>query len=207
MMRTLSLLGEITFPVTLTLEDLERVLTWPTWDYFRELVESTGSQEAGLVATAAVFSQIEAHRADLTEDSYNEYGRKLLLYILELMDQQGQWQDYLQAWDQFRREYTFYIDYSTRSLDHHGIRMQPFVLGASADGLRVHFLWLTLNRKEAIELMVQEAWAIGKPRGPLLWSKSDLTLAEIEKRMEWIWRRTVVWSGGSDPCGAGEGPR
>jgi hypothetical protein len=175
MMKTLSPLGEITFPVTLTLEDLERVLTWPTWGYFRELIESAG--------------------------------RKLLSYILELMDQQSRWEDYLQAWGQFRRDYDFYIDYSTRSLDHHGIWMQPFVLGASTEGLRIHFLWRTVQRKELIELMLQESWATGKPRGLLHRSRTDLTLAEIEERIEWIWRKTMGWSRRSDPRGAGERPR
>jgi hypothetical protein len=84
--------------------------------------------------------------------------------------------------------------------------MTPFVLGGSADGLRVHFLWHTLDRKELIEQEVREVWASGDPERLNQPSRVDPAPGEIQRRIEWLFRKSLDWSERTDPKGGESWP-
>ena len=202
-------------PSSLDLSVLDRVLSWPTWRFVQEMIVATRRYEEGLEAGVVMFSFLEDHREKLPEQTYSDYAKKLLWFVLDMMDRSDQWEEYLQTWESIRKTTCFHLVYAARALKYHGGRMTPFLLDIpenqdeptlvevrldqaegvqlwepelTRDLLRVHFLWPTLRRKEMIAKKVRKARA-GEMVGNLYHRPlSDLTPAEVERRIQWITR-------------------
>lgn len=70
-------------------------------------------------------------------------------------------------------------------------------LGPDADGLRVHFLWPTVHRKELIERKVERRRCGQKLGNVMHATQDDLSSDELRARLAWVarQRRAESWSG------------
>jgi hypothetical protein len=173
-------------PDGLNREVLKGILSHPTWNFVQEAIVATRRYEEGLEAGKSLLRYVEGIREDLPQQEYSDYAQKLNSFILMMLDKADMWEEYLATWQSVRETTDFFRTYSASSRTGHGSRFEPFILGAEGESLRVHFLWLTLHRKEVIERKAERARA-GKKLGNLMHgTHSELSAAEVRRRIEWI---------------------
>ena len=187
-MNTLPQLARISLPANLDLSVLAGILSYPTWNFVQEAIVATRSYEEGLESGLALLSFLEARRDELQEEVYAGYAKRLLFFIINMMDKLDRWEEYLQSWNSIRENSSFFLTYASGARSSYGARFEPFVLGTIGDSLKVHFLCVTLHRKEVLERKVKKARAGGKVGNLYHGKREDLAPDEIERRVEWITR-------------------
>ena len=103
----------------LKLSDLEKILSYPTWNYVQEAISATRSYEEGLEAGVCMFDLLEDHREELTQFAYNDHAKKILWFCLEMMDKLDQWEEYLETWHSLRENTDFHMHFVERPIWKH----------------------------------------------------------------------------------------
>ncbi len=82
------------------------------------------------------------------------------------------------------------MPYSREARNHHGDRIEPFVLGEDKYTLWIHFLYPVMWRKEVIERKVARKKAGRKLGNQYYHPPGELSEAEVRRRLGWILSRS-----------------
>ena len=170
----------------LTPEKLHAVLSYPTWNYIRQAIDSTRSYEQGLDAALMLLYLAEEYGGLFSPKHHARQMMDLYWFILHILDKLDRWEDYLRLWNHIRQHTTYALTYTRSSREVHGSRIAPFIMREGTQSLYVHFLYPTSHRRSLIERKVARQRK-GSRIGNLVHAKqSELTQEEIHRRLKWI---------------------
>ncbi len=160
--------------------------TW-TWAGLVQAVLATRSYEAGLDAGLLLLRVTDLHHERLRQREYVAHRKHLYWFILELLDRLDRWDAYVAVWEYVRTHTAHTL--TLQSLARHDARLEPFILGEDARGLKVHFLWLSRHRKRVIERKRQRQRRGGKLGN--LWhaAQAELSDQDMRERLEAVAQR------------------
>lgn len=170
----------------LTLRTYRELLSYPTWNYFRQAVINTRSYEAGLDAAFMLLRAGDEYKPTLSSKKHARNMQHIFQLILTCLDKLDHWEEYLQAWEQIRQNTDYAMTYSRSARQTHGERIEPFVLGEDSHTLYIHFLYLESHRKALIERKLERKRRGGKLGNLLHARPEELTVQDVEGRLEWL---------------------
>ncbi len=163
-----------------------KIMSYPVWNYIRQAVVSTRAYEEGLNVGLLLLYLTEEYHLQLNVKEYKKNSILLYCFILDMLDREDRWEEYLNAWEQIRENTNFAITYTMDARFHHGERMTPFILRMGPDFLYIHFLYTLLYRKEVITRKLNKKNSGGKTSNLLHARQEELSEAEIKRRLDWI---------------------
>jgi hypothetical protein len=170
----------------LTLHTFRALLSYPTWNYVRQAAINTRSYQTGLDGALILLRAADEYKPMLTPKEHARCMQDIFQFILTCLDKLDRWEEYLQAWEQIRRNTNYAMTYNRSARQTHGERIEPFVLGEDRRTLYVHFLYFTSHRKSLIERKLERKRR-GQKIGNLLHARPDeLTVQDIEARLAWL---------------------
>ena len=168
------------------LEKYRQILSYPTWSFLRQVIVETRSYEEGLEGALVLLDYTEENSHRLGKKEYETNLSQLYFLILEMLDKQDRWEDYLHAWNQIRENTGFLLTYDRKALEFHSPRIEPFIVRKGTEHVFVHFLWVTSPREELIERKVARKRA-GKKLGNLMHAHpQQLFESERKRRLDRI---------------------
>lgn len=158
----------------------------PNWNYIHQLIIKTRNYEKGIFAILFLIEKLEIYKSKLTSEEYEEIGKSLYLFFLHLLDKSDRWEDYLQVWEQLKRECKFHLNYVKSARFSHEDDFEEFILEETEYELHVHFLYFTSYRKKVIERKAFKK-SEGSKLGNLYHATIDeLSENEIKERIAWV---------------------
>ncbi len=170
----------------LTLRLYRQILSSPTWGFAIEAAVRTRFYEKGLDACLTLLHFTDEHLDELSQKEIETNRRWLFYFLLTLLDKLDQWEDYLSVWRCLRERTNLTVPYSREAREHHGDRIEPFVLGEDKYTLWIHFLYPVMWRKEVIERKVARKKAGKRLGNQYHHPPSELSEAEVRRRLGWI---------------------
>ncbi len=160
-----------------------------TWGWLLQAVRATRAYQPGLDAGLLLLRVIELHQPRLSQSECTVHRTQLYWFILDMLDRLDQWDAYLATWARVRAHTAETLTYQAYARQQHGTRLTPFILGEDAHGLTIHFLWLTLHRKELIERKVarqRRGQRVGNVKHA---TQEELSTDELRERLAWVARQ------------------
>lgn len=185
--------GSIYLAKTFSLNKYRKIISYPTWNYVSQAIFTTRSYEAGLEGALLLLRLTEHYKPKIEKKEYESNLRHLYSFVLSMLDSLDRWEEYLDLWERLFREAPLADTYSKDARNHHGAKIEPFVVGEDEHILYIHFLWGTQDRKEVIERKLLKKRS-GKRIDYLLHAQQEqLTDSEIQRRLERLawWVETV----------------
>jgi hypothetical protein len=180
---------------SLDLATYRAIFNFIMWNRIRQGIVATRAYEAGIDTAFVLLRFTEQHLDELTPKEQNN--NRVLLYglILDCLDKLDRWEDYLDAWQQLRKNTSLETNAYAKEVVHNGPlaeRSRPFILRETDNYVFFHFLRNHCRRKELIERKLDRKRA-GKKIGNLLHaSPTELSEADVAERMrklkEWFAR-------------------
>ena len=179
----------------LDLQTFRSIMAYPTWNFVCQAIVASRSYERGWDGGLLLFRYAEEHQDNFGRAEFESYCVQLWFFILEMLDRLDEWDAYLTAWESVRAHTDYALTYVSGARRTHGARLAPFIIGEDSNGLAVHFLWLTLHRKEVIERKVARRRR-GQKLGNLMHARQEeLSDGEIRDRLMWVVRLAREVSG------------
>lgn len=170
----------------LDLATYQAIFHFIMWNRIRQGIVATRAYEAGIDTAFMLLRFTEQHLDSLTPKEQND--NRVLLYglILDCLDKLDRWEEYLDAWEQLRKNTSLETSAYAKDAVHNGSlteRSRPFILRETGKYVFFHFLRNHCRRKEMIERKLDRKRS-GKKVGNLLHaSLADLSEADVAERM------------------------
>jgi hypothetical protein len=170
----------------LDLKRYRKIMGYPLWGYLCQAVDITRSYQEGLEFDLLLIRFTEDNLHKLSEREHSCNLKRLYRFALRMVDALDRWEEYLATWKTMRANTTLTDAYPKNEWNLQDPGLQSFLLREEAHLLHVHFLWLTLGRKETIERKLARKRS-GKKIGNLLHQqKPELTEEEIQRRLDFL---------------------
>lgn len=188
-MGTLVLATDELLKARFSLPTYRRLMSYPHWNYFTQSLVASRAYEKGLDACLILLRYTEENQKELSAKECERNLGAVYYLLLKLLDRLDRWEEYVALWDGLRLNVSLSLSYDKAVLDQRAEEVKPFILSNQGSTVEIHFLYLTLDRKELIERKLARKRA-GKKLGNLMHSQQDeLSEPEIRRRLERIKER------------------
>lgn len=171
----------------ITYEQFRELLSYPTWNYLRQVIWIARAYDKGLTAGIHLLNLNEEYKERLTQKEYDNHTRLLYGLCLDMLDKLDRWDDFLVAFDQVWKDRRFIFRCHKKTLNEEfGDLLAKGVVSETEHYVYIHEFYLHLIRKEVIERKIQR-----RERGYKLGSmyhhtRENLAPEEVAYRQKWL---------------------
>jgi hypothetical protein len=171
----------------ITYEQFKELLSYPTWNYFLQVIRMTRAYDKGLTAGIHLLNLNEDYKDRLAQEEYENHIRLLYGLCLDMLDNLDRWDDFLVAFDQIWKDRRFVFRCHKKSLNEEfGDLLVKGVVSETEHYVYVHEFYLHILRKEVIERKIQRREQ-GRELGNMYHhTREDLTQEEVAYRQMWL---------------------
>jgi len=171
----------------ITYEQFRELLSYPTWNYFLQVVRITRAYDEALGAGIHLLNLNEEYKNRLTQKEYDDHTRLLFHLCLDMLDNIDRWDDFLVAFDQVWKDRRFIFRCHKKSLNEEfGDLLAKGVVSETKHYIYVHEFYLHILRKEGIERKIQRREQGRKLGNMYHHTREDLTSEEVAYRQRWL---------------------
>jgi hypothetical protein len=171
----------------ITYDQFKELLSYPTWNYFLQVIRMTRAYDKGLTAGIHLLNLNEEYKDRLTQEEYDNHIRLLYGLYLDMLDNLDRWDDFLVAFDQVWKDQRFVFRCHKKSLNEEfGDLLAKGVVSETEHYVYVHEFWLHILRKEVIERKIQRREQGRKLGNMYHHTREDLTPEEVAYRQRWL---------------------
>ena len=171
----------------ITYDQFRALLSYPTWNYFLQVICLTRVYDKGLTAGIHLLNLNEKYKDMLTQKEYDDHTRLLYSICLDMLDKLDRWDDFLVAFDQVWKDKRFVFRCHKKSLNEEfGDLLAKGVVSETEHYVYVHEFWLHILRKEVIKRKIQRREQGRKLGNMYHHTREDLTPEEVAYRQRWL---------------------
>jgi hypothetical protein len=171
----------------ITYDQFKELLSYPTWNYFLQVIRMTRAYDKGLTAGIHLLNLNEEYKDRLTQEEYDNHIRLLYGLYLDMLDNLDRWDDFLVAFDQIWKDRRFVFRCHKKSLNEEfGDLLAKGVVSETEHYVYVHEFYLHVLRKEVIERKIQRREQGRKLGNMYHHTREDLTQEEVAYRQIWL---------------------
>jgi hypothetical protein len=171
----------------ITYDQFKELLSYPTWNYFLQVIRMTRAYDKGLTAGIHLLNLNEEYKDRLTQEEYDNHIRLLYGLYLDMLDNLDRWDDFLVAFDQIWKDRRFVFRCHKKSLNEEfGDLLAKGVVSETEHYVYVHEFYLHILRKEVIERKIQKREQGRKLGNMYHHTREDLTQEEVAYRQIWL---------------------
>ncbi len=170
-----------------TYDKFKELLSYPTWNYFLQVIRITRAYDKGLTAGIHLLNLNEKYKDRLTQEEYDNHIRLLYGLYLDMLDNLDRWEDFLIAFDQIWKDRRFIFRCHKKNLNEEfGDLLAKGVVSETEHYVYVHEFYLHILRKEVIERKIQRREQGRKLGNMYHHTREELTQEEIAYRKIWL---------------------
>jgi hypothetical protein len=171
----------------ITYEQFRELLSYPTWNYFTQVIRTARAYDEGLCAGIHLLNLNVEYRDNLTQKEYDKHLRLLYHLCLDLLDKLDYWEEFLDAFSKVWADKRFVHRCHKKQLaGEFGELMAKGVVSETPHYVYLHGFWPHIHRKEVIERKIKRK-AEGRKMGNMYHhTRDDLTPEEIYYRRKWL---------------------
>jgi hypothetical protein len=133
-----------------TYDQFRKLLSYPTWNYFLQVIRITRAYDKGLTAGIHLLNLNEEYKDRLIQKEYDNHTRLLYGFCLDMLDKLDRWDDFLVAFDWVRKDQRFISRCHKKSLNEEfGDILAKSVVSETKHYIYVHEFWLHLLRERS----------------------------------------------------------
>ena|GEM_PF-1996335 len=171
----------------ITYEEFRELLSYPTWNYFLQVVRITRAYEGAISAGIHLLNLNEEYKNRLTQREYDDHAGVVWHLCLDMLDKLDRWDDFLTAFERVWRDRRFVCRCHKKRLNEEfGDLQAKGVVSETKHYVYVHEFWDLALRKEVIERKVQKRKEGRKLGNMYHHRQEDLTPEEVGYRQRWL---------------------